>query len=281
MTGKLHSFSIDVEDWYQSSHDFNAPISEVCVHNTRKVLDFLSMYNVKGTFFIQGMVVKQYPFLVKEIDQKGHEVQSHGFSHRPVNRMGPDKFRWELQETSKYIEDITGKLVYGYRAPDFSIDEQSFWAFEIMYECGIRYDSSVFPLKTSRYGINGFKRGYSIINTPSGDIEELPVSVLELRGLQGMRIPVGGGGYFRLLPSWFLNYCLRHLEKEGMPFIIYSHPYEFNPDEWKQILKNVSLYRRFHQGLGRKSFSVKISKLLESGVFGTMSDILENIRGRR
>ena len=204
----LHAISVDVEDWYQSSHDFNAPISEICAQNSRRVLDFLENYNVKGTFFVQGMVVKQYPFLVKEIHQKGHEVQSHGFSHRPVNGMRPDEFKWELKETSKYIEDITGKPVYGFRAPDFSIDEKSSWAFEVMYECGIRYDSSIFPLKTLRYGISGFKIGYSIISTPSGNIEELPVSVLEIEWWKGMRIPVGGGGYFRLFPSWFLSYCL-------------------------------------------------------------------------
>ncbi len=281
MSKTLHAFSIDVEDWYQSSYDFNAPISEVCIYNTRYVLDFLSLFNIKGTFFIQGMVARLYPFLVKEIHEKGHEVQSHGFSHRPINKMRPAEFKRELTETNKYIEDITGKPVTGFRAPDFSIDRDSFWAFDVMYQCGIRYDSSIFPLKTKRYGINGFEAGYSLIKTPSGTIEELPVSVLELSWPKGRKIPVGGGGYFRLLPSWFLKYCLRKLEEQKLSFVIYCHPYEFNPNEWEQILRHVSGYRRLHQGVGRKGFQRKVTQLFESGNFGTMSEVLKTFENKK
>jgi len=278
MLRNLHAFSIDIEDWYQSSCNFDASISELCVQNTRRVLVFLENIGVKGTFFVQGMVAKQYPFLVKEIHDSGHEIQSHGFSHRPVNKMSRNEFKWELTETSKYLEDITGSPVTGFRAPDFSIDNASFWAFEVMYECGIRYDSSVFPLKTSRYGIKGFKRGFSIIKTPTGDIEELPVSVLEMKWLGKTRIPVGGGGYFRLLPLWFMMMSLRKLDRDNFPFIIYCHPYEFNPDEWKQIMNKIPLHRRLHQGLGRKEFQKKIEKLLDAADFGTMTDVLSILR---
>ena len=274
----IHAFSIDVEDWYQSSFDFNDPVSDVCVHNTRLVLDFLSQHNVKGTFFIQGLVARAFPHLVKEVHARGHEIQSHGYSHRPVNNMTPGEFKKELEETRNLLEDITGESVTGFRAPDFSIDEESFWAFEVMYECGIRYDSSVFPLKTSRYGIAGFTKGYSIIKTLSGDIEELPVSVLEMSWFNGFRVPVGGGGYFRLFPSWFLNYSLKKLGSQGQPFIIYCHPYDFNPMEWQQILKRVPVYRRLHQGLGRRRFQEKVSRLLEAGVFGAMSEVLKELR---
>lgn len=274
----LNAFSIDVEDWYQSSHDLNAPISDICLHNTRVVLDFLSRHNVRGTFFVQGMVAREFPFLIKEIHGKGHEIQSHGFSHRPVNKMSHNEFKRELMETSKYIEDITGIAVTGFRAPDFSIDAKSFWAFEVMCECGIRYDSSIFPLRTKRYGISGFERGYSLFKTPSGNIEELPVSVYELSRPNGLRIPVGGGGYFRLFPFWFLEMSRKRLEVQRLPFIIYCHPYEFNPGEWKQSMKRIPMYRRLHQGIGRHGFRGKVSRLLESGTFGTMSDVLNRLK---
>jgi polysaccharide deacetylase family protein (PEP-CTERM system associated) len=275
----MFAFSVDVEDWYQSSHDFEAPVSEQCVYNTRMVLDFIEKFDVTGTFFVQGMVARKFPSLVKEIHRRGHEVQSHGYSHKPVNGMSPEEFRQELLMTSGYIEDATGQPVFGFRAPDFSIDRKSFWAFDVMYECGIRYDSSVFPMKTSRYGIDGFKLGYSKINTRSGVIEELPVSVVELR--DGLRIPVGGGGYFRLFPFWFLRRALNKLKADGLPFVIYCHPYEFNPDEWKQIMKHIPLTRKLHQGVGRKGFRKKIERMFMEGEFGTMSDLLQHMRKER
>jgi len=275
----LHAFSVDVEDWYQSSYDFNAPISPVCIQNTHKILNFLSLHNVRGTFFVQGMVAKAFPGLIKEIQQKGHEIQSHGFSHLPVNKMNSKQFFKELRETSERLEDITGEPVTGYRAPDFSIDKGSWWAFEVMIEAGISYDSSIFPMKTMRYGVSGFDRGYSLINTPSGIIEELTVSVDELKSV--IRIPIGGGGYIRLFPGWLLNYSLRKFNDQNRPFVIYCHPYEFNPKEWDQILKYVSGLRKLHQGIGRKKFPQKISSLFNTCLFGTMLDALCNCREKR
>jgi polysaccharide deacetylase family protein (PEP-CTERM system associated) len=266
---------VDVEDWYQSSHDLNAAISKICVTNTRKVLDFLSVHHTKGTFFVQGMVAKAFPKVVKEIHDNGHEIQSHGYSHRPINRMTAEEFLKELRETSARLEDITGEAVSGFRAPDFSIDRESFWAFEVMIEAGLSYDSSLFPMKTNRYGVGGFKRGYSLIRTASGVLEELTVSVDEI---MKVRIPVGGGGYIRLLPLWLLRSSLNRFHRNGVPFVIYCHPYEFNPKEWGQMLSHISRYRRLHQGLGRGAFGKKISSLLKTRTFGTMSRVLCYLR---
>lgn len=274
----IHAFSVDVEDWYQSSYNFDAPISELCVRNTRHVLGFLERLNVKGTFFVQGMVAKQYPQLIKEICTNGHEVQSHGYSHRPVYSLTPKAFKQELTETGRLIEDIIGKPVTGFRAPDFSIDKDNFWAFDVMVECGIKFDSSIFPLKTPRYGIEGFERGYSLIETTNGLLEELPVTVLQLKRPSGLRIPIGGGGYFRLFPAWFLRRCLKRIEKENMSFVIYCHPYEFNPQEWREMMKHVPVNRRLHQGIGRAGFEAKVAGLLQLSRFGTISDILQKNR---
>jgi polysaccharide deacetylase family protein (PEP-CTERM system associated) len=279
MSQAVHAFSVDVEDWYQSSFDNKAPISERCVRNTRVVLDFLRAHGIRGTFFVQGLVARAYPGLIRQMHKEGHEIQSHGFSHLPVSSLGPAGFKKELTETSRLIEDITGEPVTGYRAPDFSIDRETFWAFEVMCECGIRYDSSIFPLRTRRYGINGFEAGYSVIETPSGRIEELPVSVYEPSWLRGVRVPVGGGGYFRLFPSWFLVRCLRAMDAKLSPFVIYCHPYEFNPGEWASISAHIPAYRRLHQGLGRRGFQGKVSRLLKTETFGTMSDVLKRFNG--
>jgi len=280
-TSRLHVFSIDVEDWYQSSFDLEADISPACVENTKMVLDLLDGAGVKGTFFVQGLVARKFPALVREIDLRGHEVQSHGMTHRMVNTMTPNEFREELNLTSAFIEEATGKAVTAFRAPDFSIDRDSFWAFEVMAECGITVDSSIFPMRTRRYGISGFERGYSRIRTGSGFIDEFPVSVLRAPRLGGLRLPVGGGGYFRLLPAWFLRYSLERLDSEGQPFVLYCHPYEFNPGELREMMSVVPLYRRLHQGIGREGFPRKVLGLLRLRPFGTMGEALDKLKAQR
>lgn len=272
----LHAFSVDVEDWYQSSYDLTAPISEICVKNTQNILRFLSERDVHGTFFVQGLVAKAFPHLISEIHANGHEIQSHGFSHYPVSEMTPKQFLSEIRETSHRLEDITGESVTGYRAPDFSIDDRCNWAFEVLIEAGITYDSSVFPVKTRRYGIRGFENGYSIIRTASGTIEELTVSVYQIT--RTLRIPLGGGGYIRLLPLWFLKFCLNRFVEQARPYVIYCHPYEFNPAEWDHIVKHVALSRKLHQSIGRRKFPHKISALLETASFAPISCVLDNIR---
>jgi polysaccharide deacetylase family protein (PEP-CTERM system associated) len=274
----LNALTIDVEDWYQSSYDFDAPVSKLCVSNTDRALEFLSRCGTKATFFVQGMVAKAYPEVVQSIHGEGHEVQAHGFSHRPLNKMSKRQISQELEQTKKAIEDTIGKSSTGFRAPDFSIDKDTFWIFEMLIEYGFQYDSSIFPIKTRRYGIDGFERGFSLIQTPSGTIQELPVSVYEIHKPFLKRIPVGGGGYFRLYPLWFLKYFFKGLQKQGLPFIIYCHPYEFNPDEWNQIGKPVPISVRLHQGLGRRGFPGKVYQILKSGSFGTMSEVLTHFQ---
>lgn len=68
------------------------------------------------------------------------------------------------------------------------------------------------------------------------------------------------------------------LQKQGLPFIIYCHPYEFNPDEWNQIAKPVPMSVRLHQGLGRRGFPGKVYQILQSGSFGTMSEVLKYVQ---
>lgn len=274
---QVNALTIDLEDWYQSTFDPESEISHFCVKNTKRVLELLDKYNVKATFFVQGMVARKYPEIVKLVKEKGHEIQSHGYSHRPLNKLSPEEIKKELLETKKILEDITGKEVIGFRAPDFSIDKKRLWIFEIMAECGIKYDSSIFPVRTRRYGINNFERGYSKIITKSGVIEELPVSILKINLFKQINIPVGGGGYFRLFPYKFLSFSLDLLNKKNLPFVVYCHPYEFNHKELS-MLEGVTLFLRLHQGIGRKGFAKKLSKLLQKAKFTTISKVIEIFR---
>ena len=271
----LHALSIDVEDWYRSAIDPNAELSDRFEYNTMTVLENLAKHDVKGTFFVLGMAAEKAPHVIKAIATAGHEVQNHGFAHRSNFVLDENAFREDILKAKKLIENIIGAEVYGYRAPFFSVDERNLWVLDVLAETGHRYDSSIFPLKTKRYGIQDYPLEPRIIETPRGHrLVEAPVACFHW---MGRRIPVGGGGYFRLWPYRVIRYAWRQLTRVDRPGIIYMHPYEYDPSEMSAYKKSVPWKRRFHQGLGRKAFPRKIDRLLTEFTFGRMRDILHDL----
>ncbi len=152
----LHAFSIDVEDWYQSCIDFDAPISGRVVDNVEKVLSVLDNHSVKGTFFVQGMVAEKFPGMMQNLVAEGHEIQSHAYSHRPLHKMDRAELKNELEKARKSVEDACGVEVTAFRAPDFTIFYDNLWHLEILAEVGFKIDSSIFPKRTRRYGIDNW-----------------------------------------------------------------------------------------------------------------------------
>ena len=139
------AFTVDVEDWYQSCIDLDAPITDRVIRNSHKVLKLLNEKRVRGTFFIQGKVAEAFPDLVRDIYAEGHEIQSHGYSHRPLNSMKEPEFRTEMELARRTVEDACGVQVTAFRAPDFAICERNLWMLEVLCEMGFRVDSSIFP----------------------------------------------------------------------------------------------------------------------------------------
>jgi polysaccharide deacetylase family protein (PEP-CTERM system associated) len=269
--GTIHNiFSCDVEDWYQSCHDVSAAISERVYRNVDRCLELLGKNNVRGTFFIQGLVAEQRPEVVKLIDRSGHEIGSHGYSHKPIFQMTRTQFRDELRKTNELIENITGKKVKGFRAPDFTIFNGMHFALEVLEECGIMYDSSIFPVQTRRYGNPGSYPG--IFKIKGYNLVEFPITIYFNWKL---KIPVAGGGYIRLLPLRFLKKVLHSINAEGRPFVMYCHPYEFDPDEWSCILQKISIFRKLHQGIGRKTFPLKIIDMMNGNNFCSFEESLK------
>ncbi|MCD4823076.1 MAG: DUF3473 domain-containing protein [Phycisphaerae bacterium] len=268
-----HAITIDVEDWYQSTFDPNAELSERFERNTMNVLEVLAKHNVCGTFFVLGLAAEKSPQIVKAIAGAGHEVQSHGYGHLEVFKQTEDEFRQDIQRAKKMLEDMTGQEIFGYRAPSFSIDDtRTPWALDVLVETGHRYDSSIFPLKKSRYGIDNYPPSPQIVETAKGNrLVEAPVACFDWLG---KRRAVGGGGYFRLLPYWVIRKAWRQCEKNGRPGITYMHPYEYDPSEMDAFKDKVSLKMRLHQGLGRKGFPNKVDRLLHDFEFASLKDIL-------
>jgi polysaccharide deacetylase family protein (PEP-CTERM system associated) len=271
-SSRLNAFTVDVEDWYQSCVDTSAAISERVVGNVHRIVELLEEARVKGTFFVQGRVAEAYPSLVGELASLGHEIQSHGYSHRSLAGMTRDELRRELDYARKTVEDACGTEVTAFRAPDFSILESNLWALELLAEAGFAVDSSIFPGRLRRYGIAGWAPGPQRLVLRSGaEILEVPVAVWNVRGLP---VPVGGGGYLRLFPLAVIKRGMAAIRAEGRPVIAYCHPYEFNPRELDDYRGAVTRRRRLSQGLGRGAAVDRMKTLLQSYRFGRLDDAL-------
>lgn len=267
-----HAISVDVEDWQQSVLDHDLPVSDRFVAPTWRIADLLASRDVRATFFVLGNAALKAPDLVGELAAAGHEIQIHGFDHRSVHEMTPAQFRDDVRRTKAILEDITGREVFGYRAPRFSIDDRNLWALDVLVECGIQYDSSVFPMRVRGYGVAGWFRTPHRVRTALGaELIEVPVACVDWLG---RRVPLGGGGYFRLLPLSLIRRRLMVLQATGAPAVLYCHPHEFDADALRESPVPIPLATRLHQGLGRRGFPRKIDALLHEFRFGTIRDLV-------
>ena len=269
-----HAFTVDVEDWYQSCLDYDAPITDRVLRNVDRILSVLDEFGVKGSFFIQGRVAETYPRLASSLVADGHEVQSHGYSHRPLFAMNRAELRNELERAKATVEDAAGTAVTAFRAQDFSIHASNLWAVETLHEVGFEIDSSIFAMRSRHYGITGWPLGpHYLVMAGGARILEIPVAIWPFAR---MKLPVAGGGYFRVLPRPILERGLRAIETAGRPAIVYCHPYEFNADELDGYrgYSDVSRRLRMSQGMGRGAFTDRVRHLLSTLSFGRLDDVL-------
>ncbi len=230
-----NALSVDVEDWFQvgafetviDRKDWDSLECRV-ERNTDAVMALFDDAGIKGTFFTLGWVAERYPALMRRIVAAGHELASHGYGHDRVFTLSPEQFAADIERTRKLIEDISGALVSGYRAPSFSIDQRTPWAHEILAEQGYSYSSSVAPVKHDHYGWAEAPR-FAFRPVAGSDFLEVPVTTAQLGP---KRLAAGGGGFFRLLPYAFSRWAIRQVnEDEQRPAIIYFHPWEIDPDQ--------------------------------------------------
>jgi polysaccharide deacetylase family protein (PEP-CTERM system associated) len=230
-----NALSVDVEDWFQvgafeSVIDRDSWDSCECrvERNTDAVMALFDDAGIKATFFTLGWVAERYPALMRRIVGAGHEIASHGYGHDRVFTFTPKQFADDLERSRKLIEDTSGMLVTGYRAPSFSIDQRTPWAHEILAEQGYIYSSSVAPVKHDHYGWAEAPR-FAFRPVAGSDFLEVPVTTAQLGP---KRLAAGGGGFFRLLPYAFSKWAIRQVnDDEQRPAIIYFHPWEIDPDQ--------------------------------------------------
>jgi polysaccharide deacetylase family protein (PEP-CTERM system associated) len=273
----INAFTIDVEDYFQVEalsrvipRERWSDMEYRCEENVARLLDLLARKSVRGTFFILGWITQRSPQLVRDIAAAGHEIACHGMSHRLIYKQSRAEFREETRRSKALLEDITGRAVEGYRAASFSIVESSRWALDELIDAGFRYDSSVFPVRHDNYGMPDAPLEPFEIVAPSGrKLLEFPMSVAKYGNV---RLPVSGGGYFRIFPYWLTRMSLTRInEREQRPFVFYLHPWEIDPGQprvragLKSTLRHYTNLSRCEQRLGR---------LLEDFSFAPMRDVL-------
>lgn len=255
-----HAITVDVEDWYHvctQDQPLDTPAEQGRVTTSLAlVLELLSRCRVRGTFFVLGSVASRHPELAPRIVAAGHELASHGWSHRLVMQLSPQEFGDELLRTADLLERQTGKRPCGFRAPRWSLSRQTTpWAFEILARQGYRYDSSLTPL--AMIGDPNGPRGPHWIETPAGGLWEVPPLVTPT--LLG-NLPTGGGWGFRFFPQALLRQTLQDYQRQGMPGVLFVHPRELDPDGPRL---NLGLLRAFVAYGPKRSAAGRLAALLD------------------
>ncbi|AJM91291.1 polysaccharide deacetylase family protein [Nitrosopumilus piranensis] len=263
--------SIDLEDYF-----CDLPFNKWKKYDSRiekttdKILDLLDKYNHQATFFSLGYIGEKFPELIEKIIKKGHEIASHGYYHKDLRKISKEIFEEDLLKSIKTLEQISGEKILGFRAPFFSIDENNFEVFHIMKKY-LKYDSSVFPVKTPLYGLpNAPRKIYKmnvdnpLIKNDEGDFLEIPLATIRIPIIGN--IPIAGGFHLRFLPIKFLKFGINHLNKTGNVAMCYIHPKDLDPK-----MPHIPEYA-WHYYWGLNSAAKKFEYLLKNFKFSSVRD---------
>jgi polysaccharide deacetylase family protein (PEP-CTERM system associated) len=272
----INILTIDVEEYFHPTEmQSTYPMKEWprlpsrVEAQTDRILELLERRNVRATFFMVGWLAENRPEVARKIARAGHEIGCHSYAHRLVYDLTPWEFREDTKRAVAAIEEACGVTPVIYRAPSYSIVKRSLWALEILIECGFTHDSSIFPVVHDRYGIPGFQRFAQMVRTPSGLIMETPVATTVLAG--GAVVPVGGGGYLRLLPYRYTAAGIRRINnRDRRPACLYFHPWEIDPDQPRLATGFVARARTY---TGIRGMEKKIDRLLRDFRFSALGQV--------
>lgn len=267
-----HALSVDVEDWNNlvvlNRTGRIVPPQPCVVRNTERMLELFQEHGARATWFMLGEVADAYPGLIRRLAEAGQELGVHGYHHHLVFNLTESAFRDGLRRAKDCLEQISGRVVLGYRAPAFSITPRVPWVLDVLAELGFVYDSSVYPFRGSRYGDPDAPLTRYDRPTRHGAIAEVPLTVVDCGR---WRLPCCGGGYLRHFPLAYSRWAMRAVERRDRPAVFYLHPYEIdveydaefldrhlNPDERRGFGRV-----RWLQYRGRSRTEVKLRWLLE------------------
>jgi polysaccharide deacetylase family protein (PEP-CTERM system associated) len=281
MVQVINAFTVDVEEWYQAEllrqRRLPATPEDQAEEAIQPLLDLLEETGVRATFFVVGEVMKKHPALIRRIYSLGHEIACHSMSHRPLWTMSEAELEWELGAFAElYERTLDGGRPAGFRAPTFSLNQDTRWAVPVLREFGYTYDSSIFPARTPLYGVPGAPLAPYRISAadvrqeePRGPLWEFPMTVCDVAGL---RLPVSGGAYLRLWPYWLVRRCLQAVNRMR-PFVVYVHPWELY--EGTPKVKGLTPLEHVATYWGRRGGLAKVRALLRDFAFAPMREVLQ------
>jgi len=257
----MNILTFDVEEWFHildnestktvdNWDDFPSRIHT----NMEKIFELLEASETKASFFVLGWVAEKHPEIVREIKKRGYEIGSHTTFHQLVYNQSRSDFFQDVDRSIKTLEDISGDKVRMFRAPGFSITEKNKWAFEVLYELGIKIDSSVFPAGRAHGGLPSYSEAKPSLLCYNGiSLKELPINTHKILNKPFI---FSGGGYFRLLPYKLI----KKFSKDSDYIMSYFHPRDF--DNEQPVITDLSLQRKFKSYVGLKHAENKLKKWL-------------------
>ena len=269
-----NALTVDVEEWFHicgmdgplAEENWNRLPSRV-EQNTRDLLDLLDSLGVRATCFVLGWVAERYPGLVTLIRQAGHEVAAHGFGHRRIYELTAEEFERDLDRNVASLAAAGALDIRGFRAPEWSINDRSLWALDVLARKGFRFDSSMTPLRI--IGNPAYPQVPHRRSTRDGSIIEFPPLVARRLG---QNIPLGGGWGLRLSRPPTVIKEIERRNAAGHPVALFLHPWELDRDPPKVKLRAAT--RFVHYG-GLQGFRERLAEILRHLTLAPMGEVLQ------
>lgn len=270
--------TFDIEEWFHANYDGQVQPKTTSSRfraNMDALLQLCGETGSKATFFVLGTIGEQYPDVVQAIVREGHDVASHGYGHELAYRQTFEQFYADVKKSVDILEQITGTKVIGYRAPSWSIVESNLHYLEALERIGIKYDASIFPVKTFLYGIPDAPTHVHkpFVGGRELDLYEVPMSVMNV---PGRRVGYSGGFYFRLFPSFLIKRTIEAANRQGRSAIVYLHPREIDADEQRLVLPYKEHFIHYYNVRGTKA---KLESVLRRFRFVSVADHLRRSHG--
>ncbi|GAB5472453.1 MAG: DUF3473 domain-containing protein [Maribacter sp.] len=272
----MNILTFDIEEWFHILDNASTKTErewsnfEPRIHrNMETIYGILEETKVDATFFVVGWMAERFPEVIREIADRGYEIGSHTHLHQLVYEQDRPTFYKDVEKSIKTIEDCTGKKVTSFRAPGFSIMERNKWAFEVLYELGIRVDSSVFPASRAHGGLPAYETATpSLLEYNGAVLKEFPINT---RSVLGKSVIFSGGGYFRLLPYTFI----KNSTKKSDYVMTYFHPRDFDYEQ--PVIGGLSTSRRFKSYVGLKACESKLRKWINDFDFIDLNQAIAQV----